>query len=135
LTLFIDTSVWSLAFRRDAPPDVPEVAMLRAALASGDDIASTGFVLLELLRGAVPTKAKKAIAAAFGWITMIEPTLDDYVGAADLGNTCRSSGVQLGTVDTLIAWLVVDRHFTLLSTDRDFQHAAPVVGMRVWRPE
>jgi hypothetical protein len=27
--MLVDTSVWSLALRRDAPPDVPEVRALR----------------------------------------------------------------------------------------------------------
>lgn len=29
MSLFVDTCVWSLALRRDRPPDVPEVAMER----------------------------------------------------------------------------------------------------------
>jgi len=33
LRLFVDTSVWSLAFRRDAPPDAPEIDCLRHDLA------------------------------------------------------------------------------------------------------
>ena len=32
MTLFVDTSVWSLALRRDAPVDAPEVDALTAAL-------------------------------------------------------------------------------------------------------
>jgi len=32
LTLFVDTSVWSLALRRDRPPDVPEIRRLRDVL-------------------------------------------------------------------------------------------------------
>ena len=35
VSLFIGTSVWSLALRRDAPPKVPEVERLRDALTGG----------------------------------------------------------------------------------------------------
>ena len=31
MSLLVDTSVWSLAFRRDGQPGVPEVVALRAA--------------------------------------------------------------------------------------------------------
>ena len=51
MTLLVDTSVWSLAFRRDAPVAGPEVAALRAAIAGGDTIVTTGLVLQELLQG------------------------------------------------------------------------------------
>ena len=38
MNVFVDTSVWSLAFRRDAPVEGPEVAFLARALESGDSL-------------------------------------------------------------------------------------------------
>jgi hypothetical protein len=35
MTMLVDTSVWSLAFRRDAPAYGPEVPALRAAIDGG----------------------------------------------------------------------------------------------------
>ena len=51
MTLFVDTSVWSLAFRRDAVSECPEVAVLQTALVGDDTIVTTGLVLQELLQG------------------------------------------------------------------------------------
>ena len=79
MALFVDTSVWSLAFRRDSPPNLPEVDKLREALTQGDLVCSTGMVLLELLRGAVPSKASATIQTAFASLELIEPTTADYV--------------------------------------------------------
>ena len=45
MTLFVDTSVWSLAFRRDSVPEVPEVRRLREALVGGESVHTTGIVL------------------------------------------------------------------------------------------
>ena len=42
MTLFVDTSVWSLAFRRDAQSAVPQVAALVGALERGDVVVTTG---------------------------------------------------------------------------------------------
>ncbi len=51
MSLFVDTSVWSLAFRRDSPAEVPEVRRLRDALLEGEAVHTTGLVLQELLQG------------------------------------------------------------------------------------
>ena len=133
MTIFVDTSVWSLAYRRDTPSDQVEVNMLRSALTGGDAVVTTGMILLELLRGFVPVKAQKTIQAAFDALELIEPTRRDYVQAASVGNTCRRAGVQLGSVDALIAQLAIAGDHTLLTTDNDFHLAAQHVPLRVWR--
>ena len=51
MTLLVDTSVWSLALRRDGSATAPEVRALQGALAGSDDVVTTGLVLQELLQG------------------------------------------------------------------------------------
>jgi predicted nucleic acid-binding protein len=133
MALLIDTGVWSLAYRRDAPTDLPEVLMLRRALTSGDAVVTTGMILLELLRGFVPARAQETIQAAFDTLEFIEPTRRDYAEAASVGNVCRRAGVQLGSVDALIAQLAIVGDHTILTTDKDFHLAAQHVGLRVWQ--
>jgi hypothetical protein len=41
----VDTSVWSLAFRRDAPDDAAPVMALVRALETSDTVLTTGTVL------------------------------------------------------------------------------------------
>ena len=59
MTLLVDTSVWSLAFRRDINSDAPPVDVLRAALAGGDSIVTTGLILQELLQGFAGPRDRK----------------------------------------------------------------------------
>jgi hypothetical protein len=59
MTLLVDTSVWSLAFRRDAPISRPEVLTLRVAIEGGDASVTTGLVLQELLQGFAGPRARK----------------------------------------------------------------------------
>ena len=122
--------MWSLAYRRDTPPDVPEVHALREALTTGVRVVCTGIILLELLRGF--PRSPQVIRDQVGALPMIEPTLDEYVEAASLSNSCRAAGVQLTSVDTLIAALCIARDLTLLTTDQDFLHAGDVIPLRVW---
>lgn len=131
--LLVDTSVWSLAYRRDTPPAVPEVDALRHSLGSGDSVVTTGMILLELLRGFVPPRAQATILDAFESLELIEPTRIDYVEAASVANACRRAGVQIGSVDALLVQLALAGDHTLLTTDQDFFLAAPHVGLRVWR--
>ena len=132
MALLVDTSVWSLAYRRDIPPGVPEVRALHGALAGGDRVVATGVILLELLRGFVPERARQTIRDDFGSLDVVEPRWIDYEAAAELSNTCRRSGVQLGSIDALIAQLAIVHDLDLLTTDQDFVHAARHIPLRIW---
>lgn len=132
MTLFVDTSVWSLAFRRDTPPAVPEVEALRQALDGAQAVVTAGIVLLELLQGFVPPRAQEQILQRFAALEIIEPELRDHAGAAALGNDCRSGGVRIGAIDALIAHLAVEHDLVLLTTDRDFEHVARFAPLKLW---
>jgi predicted nucleic acid-binding protein len=133
VSLLIDTSVWSLALRRDAPPDVPEVRALRDALAGGEIVATTGVILQELLQGVVPERARTQIIEMFSALEYLTPSREDHVGAAGVRNTLRSAGVQVGTIDALIAYLTIAGGHTLLTTDKDFRAASSHISIQLWR--
>ena len=132
MTLLVDTSVWSLAFRRDVEVEQPEVQALKDALAGADIVVTTGLVLQELLQGFAGAKASEQIVERFSALALIQPDREDYVAAAALRNTCRRSGVQIGTVDALIAQLCIRHDLVLLSADQDFVHAAKHCRLKVW---
>ncbi len=93
---------------------------------------TTGLVLQELLQGFRGPKARDAIVQRFAALPLIAPDRDDHVAAADLRNTCRRQGVQLGTIDALLARLCLRHDLVMLTTDHDFRHAARHVPLRVW---
>ena len=132
MTLFVDTSVWSLAFRRDSAQEEPEVRRLREALSGMEPVHSTGIVLQELLQGFRGPKAKAQIVERFSEIALITPCRNDYIDAAGLRNRCRSHGVQVGTIDALLAQICVQHSLVMLSTDRDFAHVARWTPLKLW---
>ena len=134
MTLLVDTSVWSLAFRRDAPAFGPEVLALRAAIDGGDVLVTTGLVLQELLQGFAGPRARKDIVQRFAALPLLVPDRQDYIDAADIRNVCRRSGVQIGTIDALLGQLCIRHELTLLTTDADFTLAARHCPLRVWSP-
>ena len=132
MTLLVDTSVWSLALRRDGAVDAREVIALREALDGADSVVTTGLVLQELLQGFSGPKAKEAIINRFGALALIQPDRQDHIGAAEVRNVCRRNGVQVGTIDALLIQLCGRYELTLLSADRDFSNAAPYVPFKLW---
>ena len=134
MTMFVDTSVWSLALRRDAPADAPEVLALAQALGGGDSLVTTGLVLQELLQGFAGPKARLEIIDRFSALPLIVPDRHDHIEAAALRNTCRRKGLQIGTVDALLARLCLRHDLLMLTTDQDFHLASADIGLRVWKP-
>ncbi|HYB33834.1 MAG TPA: PIN domain-containing protein [Steroidobacteraceae bacterium] len=132
MTLLVDTSVWSLALRRDRHAPAPEVEALREALAGMQSVVTTGLILQELLQGFTGARAHEDIIARFGALPLLSPDRQDHIDAAAIRNRCRRGGVQLGTIDALLAQLCVRHGVTLLTTDRDFLHAAKHCALRVW---
>ena len=129
MKLLVDTSVWSLALRRDAPSDVPEVDTLFRALKGDAEVYTTGLVLQELLQGFSGPAARDAILTKFGSLPSIVPETKDHVEAAALRNLCRRKGVQIGTIDALIASLSIRFELALLTTDNDFRNMSRHVAI------
>jgi predicted nucleic acid-binding protein len=132
MSIFVDTSVWSLALRRDAPASVPEVRALVRAIESGEAIPTTGLVLQELLQGFSGPRDRAQILHRFAAFPLLVPDRRDHVDAAELRNSCRRRGIQIGTIDALLAQLCIRHDLTMLTTDRDFLHVAGEYPLKLW---
>ena len=132
MTLLVDTSVWSLALRRSAPSVEPAVLMLKEALLGADVITTTGVVLQELLQGFAGPTSRSHIVERFAALPFIQPDRKDHIEAAEIRNACRRAGIQIGTIDALIAQLCIRHEMQLLTTDKDFTFAATHCSLRVW---
>jgi hypothetical protein len=133
VSLFVDTSVWSLVFRRDVVATAVEVIALRQSLEAGDTILTTGLVLQELLQGFAEPRARRQLIERFAALPFINPDRQDHIEAADLRNRCRRSGIQIGTIDALLAELCIRHGLTLLTTDNDFSRIAARFPLRLWK--
>lgn len=131
MSLFVDTSVWSLALRRDGSVELPETALLKESLLSGKTIVTTGIVIQELLQGFSGPKDRQRIIDRFQALPLLQPDRHTYIAAAEVRNICRRSGVQIGTIDALIAQLCIENDLALLTTDKDFTYAAKHVSLKL----
>jgi predicted nucleic acid-binding protein len=132
MSTLVDTSVWSLAFRRDAPPSVPEVQALASALEASEILITTGLILQELLQGFSGPKARDAILNRFRSLPYLTPDRDDHIEAALLRNECRRNGIQVGSIDALLAALCIRHGLRILTTDADFRRIGEISPLAVW---
>jgi predicted nucleic acid-binding protein len=132
VSLFVDTSVWSLALRRDQPAGRAEVGMLVRAVESGETLLTTGLVLQELLQGFAGPKSRSQIVERFSALPLIVPDRDDHIDAAELRNRCRRRGLQIGTIDALLVQLCMRYDATMLTADEDFTRVAEHSRLKLW---
>lgn len=132
MSLLVDTSVWSLAFRRDADAAAPEVQALRHALDGSDQVFTTGLVLQELLQGFAGPRARGQLIERFAALGLLQPDREDHIEAAEVRNACRRHGVQIGTIDAVLIQLCLRHDLVLLSADNEFRSAVKHVKFRLW---
>ena len=132
MSLLVDTSVWSLAFRRDGEQIEPEVAALREALLNAHHVVTTGVVVQELLQGVTGARDRAQLLERLSAIDFVQPDPEDHVEAADVRNGCLRRGVQIGTIDALLIQLCRRHELVLLTTDKDFRAARAHVEFGMW---
>jgi predicted nucleic acid-binding protein len=119
MKVLVDTSVWSLAFRRRAATAHDAVDELRSLIHDGR-VAMIGPIRQELLSGIRD-------AATFSRLRdHLRPFQDeqletaDFERAAEHFNACRGLGIQGSNTDFLICAVAERRDLPILTTDADF---------------
>jgi predicted nucleic acid-binding protein len=130
VNVLVDTSVWSLALRRDQPPRAPQVEALHTAIDRGD-VCLTGVILQEVLQG-FPSEARtRRLVEHLAPFPLIGLDREDFVFAAHIRNTCRRKGVAIATVDAQIASAAINHGCVLLTADSDFEQIARHFPLRL----
>jgi predicted nucleic acid-binding protein len=111
------------------------VRILVRAIEAGETILTTGLVLQELLQGFWGPKAREQILDRFSAVPLLAPDRDDHIRAAELRNRCRRAGIQIGTIDALLAELCIRHELTMLTSDNDFTHIADHSALKVWKQQ
>ncbi len=70
-------------------------------------------------------------AERFGALPFLVPDRRDHVEAADLHNQCRKQGLQVATIDALLAQLCIRHDLVMLTTDKDFAAIAETHPLRL----
>jgi predicted nucleic acid-binding protein len=134
MKVLIDSTVWSLAFRRSSPSFNPsETAAVQAAyeLVDAERACLLGMVRQEVLSGFSTQKSFDKLCDSLSFIEDLPVIPADHVTAAKFFNQCRAKGIQGGSVDFLICAVAHRLDYPILSTDNDFLHYASVLPIRL----
>ena len=130
--LLVDRSVWIDFFRGS---DTPEKNALKSLLADGSsEIVVPDLVLYEVLRGFRHQRDYRNAAQlmrGFIWESAFSPELaqeaaQHYRAMVGQGFTIRSA------LDVMIGAFCIERDYTLLHNDRDFETMHNLRGLKVW---
>ncbi len=124
MRILVDTSVWSLALRRQSSTVHAEAVLLRSLIEQGEDISILGIILQEILQGVRNPKDLNQLKEYFVAFPILELMREDYIKAAELKNHLMRNGKQVGTIDVLIASAAISYGCSLFTADQDFTYIA-----------
>jgi predicted nucleic acid-binding protein len=133
--IVVDTSVWSLAFRRRNWPNgvTPGVVKLLQKLTKEkQQVAVPGIVLQELLSGVKDPAQWERIKELMDGYPLILATKEQSIEASNISNVCRRAGVAAATIDCLIAAQCIMLNGVLLTLDDDFKRISGCCGLRLY---
>jgi predicted nucleic acid-binding protein len=133
MNVLVDTSVWSLALRRQRSSASAEVKELTELIREGR-AAMIGPVRQELLSGVREESQFETLRDHLRAFPDLSLEAEDYEEAASFFNRCRAKGIQGANTDFLICAAAVRRGFGVLTTDADFAHFAKVLPIELHIP-
>lgn len=133
MKILVDTSVWSLALRRNLPDDGPEVSEL-IELIREVRVQMIGPVRQELLSGVKNHSQFQELRNHLRAFPDLELTTRDYETAAEFFNLCRGKGIQGSNTDFLICAIAARHNIPILTTDGDFTLFQPHLPITLHSP-
>ena len=119
--VLVDTCIWSLALRSNAPKETA-VAEQLSQLIDENQVRIIGPIRQELLSGYTDKNSFERLRQKIKYFPN-EPIIDaDYESAAEYSNFCRSKGIQGSHTDFLICAVSMRAKFYIYTTDKDFQN-------------
>jgi predicted nucleic acid-binding protein len=124
VNVLVDTSVWSLALRRQAhnlnPPQL-QVKVLLTSLISDGRVNIIGAIRQELLSGIRGDDQLQKVREHLAVYPDLQMRTSDYERAAEMSNSCTSHGISNTPTDMLICSVAHGNGLAILTTDRDFK--------------
>ena len=133
MNILVDTSVWSLALRRQRSSKTA-AALELAELVREGRATLLGPVRQELLSGVAIAQQYETLREYLRAFPDVALESEDYEEAAAFFNRCRAKGVQGSNTDFLICAVAARRQFAILTTDSDFTHFAKVLPIQLHSP-
>ena len=120
MKVIVDTSVWSLALRRDKEGSNTIVQEFRRMI-QDHRVQLIGPIRQEILSGIHSESQFKKLQKHLESFPDLPAITEDYVTAAKYFNRCLSKGIQGSNTDFLICAMANRNKFSIFTTDNDFE--------------
>ncbi len=137
MKVLVDTSIWSLAFRRKEIPVNSEIEKLLKALK--ELISETRAIIIgpirqEILSGIANLSHFEQLKLKLRAFENFPITLIDYELAAEYYNTCKTKGIQGSPIDFLICAVAKRNKMAIFTSDKDFQNYSRLLELNLFTP-
>ena len=119
MKVLVDTSIWSLALRRNSDLNSKEAQEL-LELINEFRVIIIGPIRQELLSGIPDKNIYENLKEKLNAFEDIQINTEHYEFAAELFNTCRNNGIQGSHIDFLICSVSILNNYFIFTTDKDF---------------
>jgi predicted nucleic acid-binding protein len=119
MNVLVDTSIWSLAFRRGIKQDSHVVNKL-TELIKEHRVCMIGPVRQEILSGIKTENQFQELKQYLAAFPDLPAETSDYEKAAEFYNICRKNGVQGSNTDFLICAIAFHHDMEIFTSDKDF---------------
>lgn len=136
MNVLVDTSVWSLAFRRARASSRGDAHMVEelAELIQEGRALLMGPIRQELLSGLSDAGQFINLRDRLRAFNDLSIHGSDCERAAEFSNTCRQAGIQGSHVDFLICSVAAGNGASIFSTDKDFMSYAKLIPITLHEP-
>jgi predicted nucleic acid-binding protein len=135
MMVLVDTPVWSLALRRRSQhlsEHEDRLTRILAELIREGRVQILGPIRQELLSGIREEGRFRKLRNELRAFVESAIEVTDYEEAASMNNECRARGIAGSAIDFLICAVAHRRGWLIFTTDRDFQHYATVLPLRLF---
>ena len=137
MNTLVDTSVWSLALRRQpkglTAAEQSIVGELTDLTREGR-VRIIGLIRQELLSGIRTAAQYEKLRVALRAFPDEPIDTPDYEAAAGASNACRARGIATSVVDALICQIALGRQWNIFTTDPDFTSYAKALPIKLHTP-
>jgi predicted nucleic acid-binding protein len=131
--VIVDTSVWSLAFRRRRAVENASAIALHELIEDGLTVM-LGCIRQEILSGIRSQEQFQTLRDRLRSFRDELLRTEEYEMAAGFFNVCRRQGIQGSNTDFLICAAAVNRGHAIFTTDRDFVRFRDAIGITLFSP-
>ena len=132
MKILVDTSIWSLALRRQKTANNAIISDLYS-LIKDFRVQLIGPIRQELLSG---IKSEKQFEKLKNYLRSFQDyaiRTNDFEQAAQFFNQCRIKGIQGSNIDFLICAIAFNNNWQIFTTDQDFLHFQQIIPIQLYK--